>query len=234
MKGVPRVATGCVKSKPIPKTGTPPFQAISRPKPSADSCNERCPREDGCVRIFWTFLFLGALSGIAAEPSPAPKVKTYIGGWGKGSGSGTSLAAPSKLDGLTPDQLKKKADLAKPLQVSLVGIGRKIAGLADISERVVDVRLTNPNPYPVFFRGRHYRDNTTINPTWSKWENGKWTPAGWDWCSRNTRDWEIAPGASLDVMFTLHPELTNQQVLGTFYKSDEPSVRSECVLYERK
>lgn len=183
---------------------------------------------------FMFILLVGCLNCIASDPTPepSPKIKSYTGGWGKGSAS-ASLSA-SRLDGLTPDQLKKTSDLAKPVEVSILGVGRSVEGIEEIKDRIIDVRVTNPNPYKIFFRGRQYKDNKTIKPGWNKLENGVWKLAGWDWCGTHVRDWEIEPNGTINLMLYLHPELREQQILGTFYKADEPSIQSEIVLFEKK
>lgn len=183
-------------------------------------------------------LFLVAVlasCGMAAEPEPAPasKITSFTGGWGKGSSAGR-FREPSRLDGLTPDELKKTGDLAQPVAVTVLSTGRPVEGLLNIKDRIVDVRITNPNPYTIFFRGRQYRDNTTIKPIWNKLEDGAWKVAARDWCGTVVRDWEIAPGGTMDLLLTLHPELKEQQIVGLFYKAEKPSVQSECVLYEKR
>lgn len=180
-------------------------------------------------------LFLaGNLLCAAAEPDPGPSPKTQAltGGWGKSYGTGSRPA--SRLDGLTPDQFKKTSDLAQPVTVTTLSTGRTVEGIEEIKERIIDVRITNPNSYAIFFRGRQYKDNKTIKSGWNKLENGVWKLAGWDWCGTGVRDWEIEPNGTMDLMLYLHPELKEQQILGTFFKADEPSVQFETVLYEKR
>ncbi len=149
------------------------------------------------------------------------------GGSGKGPGSGTSKLADLSI-------LKKDAELDAPVAVRIVSLGRKVEGLESIKERIVDVKITNPNPYAVFFRGRQYRDNKTIKPRWNALKDGVWTEAGWDWCERGARDWIVEPGGEIEVMLYLHSELKEQQILGRFYRVDNSSVQSDCLLYEKE
>ena len=183
---------------------------------------------------FMFILLVGCLNCIASDPTPepSPKIKSYTGGWGKSSGSASRPA--SRLDGLNPEQLKKTADLAKPVEVSILAVGRSVEGIEEIKNRIIDVRVTNPNPYTIFFRGRQYKENRTIKPGWNKLENGVWKLAGWDWCGTHVRDWEIEPNGTINLMLYLHPELKKQQILGRFFKADDPSIQSDCVLYESK
>jgi hypothetical protein len=183
---------------------------------------------------FLICLLLGSMSGVTAEPTPesSSKVQPIKGVWGRGSGSSNSQPK-SRLDGYTSNELKQTADLAKPVEVSLLSVGRTVEGLEEIKDRIIDVRVTNPNPYTIFFRGRQYKDNKTIKPGWNKLENGVWKLAGWDWCGTHVRDWEIEPNGTVDLMLYLHPKLKKQQILGRFFKADEPSIQSECVLYEK-
>lgn len=164
-----------------------------------------------------------------------PKIKSYTGGWGKDSGSSVSASRlQSRLDAFTPDQLKKTADLAKPVEASFVAVGRSVEGLEILKDRLVEVRVTNPNPYKAIFRGREYRTNVIISPIYKTLEDGTWKVAGADMCGTGVRDWEIEPNGTVDLMLYLHPTLNKQQVLGKFFKADEPSIQSECVLYETK
>jgi hypothetical protein len=175
------------------------------------------------------------MSCVALEPTPepSPSVQPVKGAWGRGSGS--SSPPRSRLDGYPPSELKQTADLAKPVEVSLLSVGRTVEGLEEIKDRIIDVRVTNPNPYTIFFRGRQYKDNKTITPGWNKLEHGVWALAGWDdFCGTHVRDWEIEPNGTVDLMLYLHPTLKKQQILGRFFKADEPSIQSECVLYETK
>jgi hypothetical protein len=183
---------------------------------------------------FMFILLVGCLNCVASDPTPEPplKIRSYTGGWGKDSGSASMPT--SRLDGLAPDQPKKTADLDKPVEASILAIGRSVEGIEEIKDRIIDVRVTNPNPYTIFFRGRQYKNNKTIMPGWNKLENGVWKPAGWDWCGTHVRDWEIEPNGMIKLMLYLHPELKAQQILGRFFKADEPSIQSDCVLYETK
>lgn len=138
----------------------------------------------------------------------------------------------SPLEGLSAED--KTSELDRPVTVEILGAGRKVEGLADVADRLVDVRITNPNPYRVFFFGRQYLDNKTATLTWNTWKDGQWVRAGRDWCGTGVRDWHVAPGASIDVLLWLSPNLGAQQLLSTFYRADKPSVRSDCLLYERK
>jgi len=178
--------------------------------------------------------FASGLPCVATEPTPepSPKIQVFTGAWGKGVG--TSSRPTSRLDGLTPDQLKKTGDLAQPVTVKILSTGRTVEGLEEIKDRIIDVRITNPNPYMIFFRGRQYKDNKTIKLGWNKLENGEWKLAGWDWCGTGVRDWEIEPKGTIDLMLYLHPEIKEQQILGKFFKADEPSIQSDCLLYEKK
>lgn len=183
------------------------------------------------ARLLTVFLASG-FSCIATEPSPtpSPEIQAFTAGWGKASGSSSRSA--SRLDGLTSDQLKKTADLDIPVAVAILEKGRVVEGLEDISERIVDVRITNPNSYPIFFRGRQYMENKTIQPRWRSLKEGHWVDAGWDWCGTGVRDWDVEANGNIEVMLYLHPELSQQQILGRFYKTDRPSIQSDCLLYE--
>jgi len=166
-----------------------------------------------------------------ATSAPSSKIQTFTGGWGKGSGS--SSGPTSRLNELTLDQFKKTADLPQPVTVEILSKGRTVEGIEEIKERIVDIRITNPNPYTIFFQGRQYRDNKTIKPRWKKMEEGNWVDAGWDWCGTGVRDWDIEAKGSIEVMLYLHPELSDQQILGRFYRVDRPSMQSDCLLYEK-
>lgn len=186
---------------------------------------------------FLIIFLIWSVNCIASDPTPqaSPKIKSYTGGWGKCSGSSSSSSQlPSRLNGFTSDQPKKTADLAKPVEVSILAVGKSVEGIQDIKVRIIEVRVTNPNPYTIFFRGRQYKDYKTIKPGWNKLENGVWKLAGWDWCGTHVRDWEIEPEETINLMIYLHPELNEQQILGKFFKADEPFIQSECVLYETK
>lgn len=183
------------------------------------------------------FLILILASGVSCvaadpDPTPSPQIQAFTGGWPKGYGTGSRPT--SRLDGLSPDQFKKASDLEQPVTVTTISTGRTVEGLEEIKDRIVDVRITNPNPYTIFFRGRQYKDNKTIKPGWNKLENGVWKLAGWDWCGTGVRDWEIEPNGTVDLMLYLHPELKEQQILGIFFKADEPCIQSETVLYEKR
>jgi len=206
------------------------------PEASRDTSSGTLAQNMASMRFLIIFL-IWSVNCIASDATPeaSSKIKSYTGGWGKGSGSSSSGSQlPSRLDGLTSDQLKKTADLAKPVEVSILAVGRSVEGIEEIKDRIIDVRVTNPNPYTIFFRGRQYKDNKTIKPGWNKLENGVWKLAGWDWCGTHVRDWEIEPNGTIDLMLSLHPELKEQQILGKFFKADEPSIQSECVLFETK
>jgi hypothetical protein len=208
-------------------------RAGAMPEASGDSSSGTLAKN--MTRIRFLILFVASVfSCVAAEPEPAPspKIKAFTGGWGKGQG--TSSHAPSRLDALTPDQFKKTSDLAHPLKVTILSTGRTVEGIETIKDRIVDVRITNPNPYTIFFRGRQYKDNKTIKPGWNKLENGVWKLAGWDSCGTGVRDWDIEPNGTMDLMLYLHPDLKEQQILGIFFKADEPSIQSEIVLYEKR
>ena len=178
--------------------------------------------------------FASGLSCVATEPTPepSPKIQTFTGGWGKWAGTGSRPT--SRFDGLAPDQLKKTGNLAQPVTITILSTGRTVDGLEDIKDRIIDVRVTNLNPYSVLFRGRQYRGNTTIVPGWNKLENESWVLAGWDGCGTGVRDWEIKPNESVDLMLYLHPSLKEQQILGRFYRADKLSTQSDCLLYESK
>ena len=139
----------------------------------------------------------------------------------------------TRLHDFSANALKKSADLDFPVRVEVLSLRRCVDGLEDIKERIIDVLITNPNPYPVFFQGRQYKENKTIKPGWNKLADGRWTLAGWDCCGTHVRDWDVGPGGSIDLMLYLHPELKEQQILGRFYKIDKPSVQSDCLLYEK-
>lgn len=181
---------------------------------------------------FLILVFAGGLSGVAAEPTadPSSNTQTFVGGWGKGYGTGSGPT--SRLDGLTADQLKKTADLDQPVMVTIRSVGRTIESLGESKVRIIDVRITNPNPYAIFFQGRQYLDNKTIRPGWGTLKNGEWKIIGWDWCGTGIRDWEIEPRGSIDVMLCLHPDLEKQRIYGLFHRVDRPSTQSECLLYE--
>jgi len=141
----------------------------------------------------------------------------------------------SRLSDLSTEEFKKTADLDHPVTVEVLSTGRKVEGLTDIADRLVDVRITNPNPYGILFFGRQYRENKTVKLTWNTWKDGHWVRAGRDWCGTGVRDWVIPPGGSIDVLLTLASDLgSQQQLLSTFYRLDKPSVQSDCLLYEHK
>jgi|GEM_PF-2956351 len=145
-----------------------------------------------------------------------------------------SSRPPSRLDRLKPEERAQTAELDAPVTVELLGRGRSMEGLEDAADRIeiIDVRVTNPNPYPLFFRGRHYRDHKTIAARWNRREGDGWKRVGWDWCGTGIRDWDLPAGGSLDLMLIAHRQYGRQQILGMFYRADKPSVRSECLLYE--
>ncbi len=167
-------------------------------------------------------------------PSPSPKIKSYTGGWGKSTGTIAATEPRSHLEKFTADELKKTADLDVPVGVEILSLGRVVEGLEDIKDRIVDVRITNPNPYPIFFQGRQYKENKTIKPGVNKLKDGKWIIAGRDLCGRGVRDWDIEPNGSIDIMLALDPSFKEQQMFGIFYRVDKPSIQSECILYEKR
>lgn len=141
----------------------------------------------------------------------------------------------SRLSDVSPEDLKKTAELDHPVTVEILSTARKVEGLTNIADRLVDVRITNPNPYALFFPGRRYLGNVTAKLTWKAWKDGQWVKAGSDWCGTGVQDWVIPPGASTDVLLWLAPNLgSQQQLLSTFYRLDKPSVQSDCLLYEHK
>lgn len=184
------------------------------------------------TRVF-LFFVLGISPCISGEPSP--ETKTFTDGWSQAFGSSASSSrTKSKLDYFSQDELKKSADLDFPVTITILSLGRTVEGLEDIKDRIIDVRITNPNAYSIFFQGRQYKDNKTIKPIWNKLEDGQWVLAGADWCGSGVRDWDIEANGSMDVMLYLHPELEEQQILGRFYKADKPSIQSNCLLYEKE
>jgi len=141
----------------------------------------------------------------------------------------------SRIGVLSPDELKKSADLDLPVTVETLSTGRKVEGLAEMADRLADVRITNPNSYAIFFPGRRYLGNVTATVTWKTRKGGEWVISGRDWCGTGVQDWVIPPGASIDVLLWLSSNLgPQQQLLSTFYRRDKPSVQSECLLYEHK
>lgn len=156
-------------------------------------------------------------------------VKTF---WGSGSSVGAQRVT-SRLYKLKPEEYKKSADLDAPVAVTILSTGRLVKGLEKIQDRIVDVRVTNPNPYAIFFQGRQYLDNKTIKPVWGALKDGEWKIVGWDWCGTGIRDWEIEPHGSIDLMLYLHPDLPEQRIYGRFYRVSQPSVQSEYLLYEK-
>lgn len=178
-------------------------------------------------------LTIGALPCLSAKPvpEPPPKIKTFKSGEGS---IAIASRCESRLDNFTPDDLKKTAELDISVTITILSISRSVEGLEEIKNRIIDVRIVNPNPYPVFFQGRQYKENKTIIPRWNTLKGDVWTLAGWDWCGTGVRDWDIEPNGSIDVMIYLHPELKQQQILGRFYRIDRPSTQSDCLLYEKK
>ncbi len=141
----------------------------------------------------------------------------------------------SRRDNFSEEEWKKTTELDRPVTVEILSTGRKIEGLAEAAERLVDVRITNPNPYGIFFFGRQYGENKTVTLTWNTWKDGHWVRAGRDWCGTGVRDWDIPAGGSIDVLLSLSPNLgPRQQLLSTFYRADKPSVQSDCLLYEHQ
>src|SRR5689334_6970469 len=85
------------------------------------------------------------LSFAGADPTPAPAAKSPSksdSGWGKVSGTPEPRRSASRLANLAPELLKKTAELALPLTVEIVSVGRSVKGLETIRERIVDVRIT--------------------------------------------------------------------------------------------
>lgn len=184
------------------------------------------------TRVFLIFV-LGISPCISGEPSP--ETKTFTDGWSQAFGSSASSSRhKSRLDHFSQDELKKSADLDFPVTITILSLGRTVEGLEDIKDRIIDIRITNPNSYSIFFQGRQYKDNKTIKPIWNKLKDGQWVLAGADWCGSGVRDWDIEANGSIDVMLYLHPELEEQQILGRFYKADQPSIQSNCLLYEKE
>ena len=181
------------------------------------------------------FIVIGVVPCLSSEPIAKSKdgIQPVTGSWGSGSSRGSSRRE-SRLDSMSQDDLAKTTDLEFPVAVTILEKGRAVDGLEDISDRIVDVRITNPNSYPIFFQGRQYKENKTIKPRWRTLEEGHWVDAGWDWCGTGVRDWDIEANGSIEVMLYLHPELTQQQILGRFYKADRASIQSDCLLYEKK
>jgi len=223
---------------PFGTFGIPPADSASRaggmPKASEDRslgtlANNMHLRRKVLILPFVAFLHASAEPG----PTPSATIHSYTGGWSKATAAANSLSQ-SRLDKLSPSELNKYAELDSPVTVIVLSVGRLVQGLEDIKERIVDVRITNPNPYSIFFQGRQYRENKTIKPKLNKLKDGKWTLAGRDLCGRGVRDWVIEPNASIDVMLSLDPELKEQQLVGTFYRVDKPSIQSDCLLYEKK
>jgi len=173
-------------------------------------------------------LSLHAESPTDTQPDTMP-VKTF---WGSGSSVGAQRVT-SRLYKLKPEEYKKSADLDTPVAVTVLSVGRVVKGLEKIQDRIVDVRVTNPNPYAIFFQGRQYLDNKTIKPVWGALKDGEWKIVGWDWCGTGIRDWEIEPHGSIDLMLYLNPDLQEQRIYGWFYRVDQPSVQSEYLLYEK-
>ena len=180
-------------------------------------------------------MVIGVVPCLSSEPIAKSKdgIQPVTGSWGSGSSRGSSRRE-SRLDSMSQDDLAKTTDLEFPVAVTILEKGRAVDGLEDISDRIVDVRITNPNSYPIFFQGRQYKENKTIKPRWRTLEEGHWVDAGWDWCGTGVRDWDIEANGSIEVMLYLHPELTQQQILGRFYKADRASIQSDCLLYEKK
>ena len=181
------------------------------------------------------FIVIGVVPCLSSEPIAKSEdgIQPVTGSWGSGSSRGSSRRE-SRLDSLSQDDLAKTTDLEVPVAVTILEKGRAVDGLEDISDRIVDVRITNPNSYPIFFQGRQYKENKTIKPRWRTLEEGHWVDAGWDWCGTGVRDWDIEANGSIEVMLYLHPKLTQQQILGRFYKADRASIQSDCLLYEKK
>lgn len=176
-----------------------------------------------CVLISFPF-------GAKAEPSAASQpAKIVLGSFKR---VGVFASPKSRLSELRLEDYKKSADLDVPVIVTVLSVGRVVKGLEEIQDRIVDVRVTNPNPYAIFFQGRQYRDNKTIKPVWGARKDGEWKIVGWDLCGTGVRDWEIEPHGSIDLMLYLHPNLKEQRIYGRFYRVDQPSTQSECVLYE--
>jgi hypothetical protein len=68
---------------------------------------------------------------------------------------------------------------------------------------------------------------------WNVRKDKAWILAGWDLCGTRVRDWEIGPNESVDLLIHLAPEFKEQQILGRFYRAGQPSVQSDCLLYEK-
>lgn len=176
---------------------------------------------------------ISVASDATGTPEPS-KIRSFTGGWGKGTGHASSQLGNSRLYDLPSDAFKKTAELDAPVRVEILEVGRIVEGLEGIKDRIIDVKITNPNPYPIFFQGRQYRDNSTIKPGWRTLRDGVWVDAAWDWCRRSTRDWDLEPNGSMKLMIYLHPQFKEQQIVGRFYRTDQPSVQSDCLLYEKQ
>ena len=159
-----------------------------------------------------------------SSPSPTPTIKSYTGGWGKGSSS--SHDPVSILDSFKGKSIPENGNIEKPIQS--VFLSR--------DDRFVKVKLTNPNAYNIVFRGRQYKEDTTIKQIIKTQENGEWKITGRDFCGTHVRDWSLPAGQSIDVLLVLGlgPAGKKEQVWALFYKEDDPTIRSECILFEEK
>ena len=188
--------------------------------------------------LFIVFMFCICWWTLLGEPLDQTvtnaEIKPYSQSWvKKGSGKGSSVSS-TRLQKYSQEELKKTLELDKPVVVEILSVGGAVDSLESIKDRIIRVKITNPNPYAIFVQGRQYKDNKTIKEIWKTLKNGLWADAGWDWCGTGVRDWEISPSESIDVILTLHPDLKEQQILGRFFKQDKPSIQSDCLLYENK
>lgn len=160
----------------------------------------------------------------SSSPSPTPTIKSFTRGWGKGTS--TSHDPISILDSFKGKAIPENGHLEKPMQS--VFLSR--------DDRLVKVKLTNPNQYNIVFRGRQYKGDPTIKQIIKTQEDGKWKMTGQDLCGTHVRDWSLAAGESTDVLLVLGlgPVGKKEQVWALFYKEEDPTIHSECLLFEEK
>ena len=176
------------------------------------------------VIVFYGFCHAYAAPESSSSPSQTPAIKPYTVGWGTGSSS--SHDPVSILDPFKGKTIPENGNIEKPIQS--VFLSR--------DDRFVKVKLTNPNTYNIVFRGRQYKEDTTIKQIIKTQENGEWKITGRDMCGTHVRDWSLPAHKSIDVLLVLGPGPAGnkEQVWAVFYKKDDPTIRSECMLFEEK
>lgn len=160
----------------------------------------------------------------AAYPKSNPVVlPTKIYGWGWGKGSSSSFPE-SRLDAFKGKEFPQNGELSKAITSSFVSQ----------DDRLVIVTIKNPNDYDVFFRGRQYQKYPTIRESWKTKKDGEWKVTARDFCGTGVRDKKLEAGKSMDILITLNFPEEKEQVWAWFYKESDPTIRSECLLFEEK